>query len=149
MAAVAYLFTQGASETEREVAIVSRDQTPSATPTPKPTQTPSPSQEPIEKPEKETPPPVDRGETFVMVFNNSGITGLAGQVGGTVSEAGWQVAGTDNWYGSVPATTVYFPPQLERAARQLSLDVGVDRVQPAVDGMGSDRLTVILTAPLT
>ncbi|VXA93536.1 LytR C-terminal domain-containing protein [Nocardioides sp. AX2bis] len=148
MAAVAYLFTQGSPETEREVAIVSRDQTPSASPSP--TEAPTPSKEPSAEPEpeKKTPPPVKRGEVFVTVFNNSGITGLAGQVGGSVTEAGWQVSGTDNWYGSVPATTVYFPPQLERAARQLALDVGVDRVQPAVDGMGGDRLTLILTAPL-
>ncbi len=149
MAAVAYLFTQGTPETEREVAIVSRDQTPSATPSP--SAAPSPTREPSAKPEPEpekTPPPIERGETFVVVFNNSGVTGLAGQVGGSVTEAGWQVVGTDNWYGSVPATTVYHPPQLERAARQLALDVGVDRVQPAVDGMGTDRLTLILTAPL-
>ncbi len=146
MAAVAYLFTQGSPETEREVAIVSRNQTPSAAPAP--TQAPPPTRRPAAEPEKKTPPPVERGETFVVVFNNSGVTGLAGQVGGTVTEAGWQVAGTDNWYGSVPTTTVYHPPQLERAARQLALDVGVDRVQPAVDGMGGDRLTLILTAPL-
>ncbi len=146
MAAVAYLFTQGSTETEREIAIVSRDQTPSAAPTP--AESPAPSREARAEPEKKTPPPVNRGETFVVVFNNSGVTGLAGQVGGTVSEAGWQVVGTDNWYGSVPATTVYHPPQLERAARQLALDVGVDRVQPAVEGMGGDRLTLILTAPL-
>lgn len=151
MAAVAYLFTQGSPETEREVAIVSRDQTPGATPSPSaaPSPTREPSAEPEPKPEPEkTPPPVERGETFVVVFNNSGVTGLAGQVGGSVTAAGWQVVGTDNWYGSVPATTVYHPPQLERAARQLALDVGVDRVQPAVDGMGTDRLTLILTAPL-
>lgn len=146
MAAVAYLFTQGSPETEREVAIVSRDQTPSAAPSP--TEAPSPSQEPKAEPEKKTPPPVKRDQVFVTVFNNSGITGLAGQVGGSVSEAGWQVSGTDNWYGSVTATTVYYPPQLERAARQLALDVGIDRVQPAVAGMGGDRLTLILTAPL-
>ncbi len=146
MAAVAYLSTQGAPETEREVAIVSREETPSATPTP--SSTPSPSEKPKPKPVKKTPPPVDRSQTFVTVFNNSGISGLAGQVGGSVAEAGWQVSGTGNWYGSVPANTVYHPPQLERAAGQLALDLGVDRVLPAVDGMGGDRLTVILTAPL-
>ena len=146
MAAVAYLFTQGAPETEREVAIVSRDATPSTTPTP--SAPPSRSGKVAPKPAKKTPPPVDRSQTFVTVFNNSGISGLAGQVGGTVSEAGWQVSGTGNWYGSVPANTVYHPPQLDRAARQLALDLGVDRVLPAVEGMGGDRLTVILTAPL-
>lgn len=153
MAAVAYLFTQGSPPTEREVAIVSRDETPSASPsparTPAPAQTLTPRPSATPEPEKKkAPPPVKRGETFVVVFNNSGITGLAGQVGGTVSEAGWQVVGTDNWYGSVPGTTVYFPQPLERAGKQLALDLGVDRVLPAADGMGTDRLTLILTAPL-
>ncbi len=143
MAAVAYLATQGSPPTEREVAIVSRDATPSASPAPKRAAKPTARAEPEPKV-----PPVRRGQVFVEVYNNSGISGLAGQVGGTAAEAGWQVVGTDNWYGSVPSTTVYFPPDLERPARQLALDLGVDRTMPVVGGMRDDSLTVILTGPL-
>ncbi len=147
MAAVAYLATQGAPPTEREVTIVARDQSPSAAPTPGPGRKPSssPTPTPTKKP---APPPVKRGEVFVSVFNNSGITGLAGSVGSQAAAAGWQVVGTDNWYGSVPASTVYYPADLERAAKLLALDLGIDRVQPLVGSMQDDRLTLILTAPL-
>ncbi len=144
MAAVAYLATQGAPPTEREVAIVSRDATsPAASPAPQRTARASARPEP-----KQEEPPVKRGQVFVEVYNNSGVSGLAGQVGGTAAEAGWQVVGTDNWYGSVPSSTVYFPPDLKRAAAQLALDLGVDRAMPLVGGMRDDRLTVVLTGPL-
>ena len=36
--------------------------------------------------------------------------------------------------------------RLEAAAKALALDLGISRVSPAVDPMGGDRLTVILTA---
>ena len=63
--------------------------------------------------------------------------------------AGWQVVGTDNWYGTIPATTVYFPPKLERAAKLLALDLGIDRTAPSVAPMRMDRLTLILTGELS
>ena len=62
--------------------------------------------------------------------------------------AGWQVVGTDNWVGSVPANTVYYPERLQRAAKQLALDLGIDRTMPADGAMKLDRLTVILTSEL-
>ena len=60
--------------------------------------------------------------------------------------AGWRVVGSDNWYGTIPASTVYYPAKLERAARALALDLGIRRTARAVDPMRLDRLTVILTA---
>ena len=93
-------------------------------------------------------PTVDRSKVVVEVFNNSGITGLAGTVAGRATNAGWQVVGSDNWYGTIPASTVYFPPKLAAAAHLLALDLGVHRVIPAVAPMRLDRLTVILTGPL-
>ena len=65
-------------------------------------------------------PPVRRGETYVEVFNNSGISGLAGSTAARAQGAGWQVVGSDNWYGTIPASTVYFPARLraQAAARQ-------------------------------
>ena len=50
-----------------------------------------------------------RGGTYVEVYNNSGISGLAGTTAARAQGAGWQVVGSDNWYGTIPASTVYFP----------------------------------------
>ena len=87
-----------------------------------------------------------RGEVYVEVYNNSGITGLAGQDAGTAAEVGWQVVGSDNWYGTIPSSTVYYPPRLQEAATMLARDLGIARVEPAAGDMRLDRLTVILTA---
>jgi hypothetical protein len=137
MAGLAYFATQGQPPTEREV-------TPVAT-TPSETTTSTPSSMPTTKP-KPTKPRVDKGKVYVEVYNNSGVTGLAGRIGDTATQAGWQVVGTDNWYGSIPASTVYYPPALKRAARALALDLGIGRTALAVDPMKRDRLTVILTS---
>jgi hypothetical protein len=145
MAAIAFVATRGAEPSEREVTTVSTDHLPSATPTPV-----SPTASPVKpvkaKPEK---PVVKRGQVYVEVYNNSGITGLAGQVSDRVSTVGWQVVGTDNWYGTVPTTTVYYPERLEAAAKTLALDLGVQRTAPAVGAMKLDRLTLILTEPIS
>lgn len=139
MAAIAFVATRGGEPTEREITPAARDAaTPSATPTaePKPKKT--------EEPE----PAVQRGEVIVEVYNNSPVTGLASRVATRATGAGWQVVGTDNWYGTIPSTTVYYPPRLERAAKMLALDLGVDRTAPAVAPMRMDRLTLILTGEL-
>ena len=99
-------------------------------------------------PPKPTKPQVDRSKVYVVVFNNSNVTGLAGRVATQASQIGWQVVGSDNWYGTIPASTVYYPKRLERAGKLLALDLGIQRTAPAVDPMRLDRLTVILTGPL-
>src|SRR6478735_7846192 len=126
MAAVAFVATRGGEPTEREVTTVSDQPTASATATATPSFTPSADP----KPEK---PAVTRGKVNVVVFNNSGITGLAGQVSEHASGIGWHVVGSDNWYGTVPATTVYYPKQLKAAAKTLALDLGIRRTAPAVN----------------
>ena len=136
MAGIAYVATQGQPPTEREVTRVST--TPSASPTPEPTM---PTPEP-----KPTKPAIDKGKVYVEVYNNSGITGLAGSTATRASDAGWQVVGSDNWYGTIPASTVYYPQRLQAAAKVLALDLGIGRVMPAIEPMDLDRLTVILTA---
>ena len=90
-------------------------------------------------------PAIDRQDTYVVVFNNSGITGLAGRTAEKLSGAGWNVVGSDNWYGTIPASTVYYPASLAREAKALARDLRIERVKPAVDPMQRDRLTVILT----
>jgi hypothetical protein len=89
---------------------------------------------------------VRRGDVYVEVYNNSGISGLAGATAATVSGAGWQVVGSDNWYGTIPQSTVYYPERLRAAARALGRDLGIQRLKPAIEPMRFDRLTVILTA---
>jgi hypothetical protein len=98
------------------------------------------------KPKKKPEPKFVRSETYVEVYNNSGITGLAATYAGRATGVGWQVVGEDNWYGAIPASTVYYPERLEAAAKQLALDLGLGRTMPAIDPMNMDRLTVVLTS---
>jgi hypothetical protein len=90
-------------------------------------------------------PEVRRGRYYVVVFNNSNVRGLAGKTGDRVQRAGWNLVGTDNWYGTIDATTVYFPSGMKPAAAVLAHDLGITRLRPAIPPMRSDRLTVILT----
>lgn len=136
MAGVAFVATRGAQPTEREVTTVARQADPSPTAA---ATLPATHPKPIK-------PAVKRGSIYVEVYNNSGITGLAGRVAGRASDAGWQVVGSDNWYGTIATSTVYYPKRLKAAAKVLALDLGIHKVAPAVDPMRLDRLTVILTA---
>jgi hypothetical protein len=140
MAGIAFVATRGGEPTEREVTpVVNEKPTPSAG-------SPSPTYTPTKKPKPK--PAVQRGKVYVEVYNNSGITGLAGDVADQATNIGWKVVGSDNWYGTIPATTVYYPPELKRAAKTLALDLGIQRTAPAVDPMRRDRLTLILTGQL-
>jgi hypothetical protein len=140
MAGIAYVATQGQEPTEREVTTVARPSDPEPTKVQK---------LPTAKPEKFE-RVVQRGKVYVEVYNNSGITGLAGRYAARADEAGWNVVGADNWTGVIPSSTVYFPPRLQEAAKQLALDLGIRRTMPAIEGpMRLDRLTVVLTADAT
>ena len=92
------------------------------------------------------PPVVRRAGVYVEVYNNSGITGLAGSTAARASGAGWDVVGSDNWYGTIAASTVYYPSHLAAEAKLLARDLGIGRVLPAIAPMRGDRLTVILTS---
>ena len=142
MAGVAWVATRHTAPTERLVE-------PSAQQSPSPSASHSTFQP--AKPRHTAPakPSVDRSKVVVEVFNNSNVTGLAGTVAARTAHAGWQVVGSDNWYGTIPASTVYYPPRLAAAGHLLALDLGIHRVMPAVTPMRLDRLTVILTGPLS
>ena len=138
MASITFVATRDEAPTERSVdtaTIASADQSPSAEPVPEPVATPKP------KPK----PQVQRGKVYVEVFNNSGIRGLAATTAARATGVGWAVVGEDNGYGVIPTTTVYFPPRLKAAGKQLALDLGIKRTAPTVGVMKGDRLTVILT----
>ncbi|HWJ11529.1 MAG TPA: LytR C-terminal domain-containing protein [Nocardioides sp.] len=158
LAAVAFVATRGDAPAERDVSATKAAATPTDTgsadagdagddasqdASDDASDTP-----PVE--EKPTPKPVDRADHAVVVFNNTQIAGLASRVGQKVQEAGWQVAAADNWYGTVPATTVYFPKGQKAAAQLLALDLGVARIKPADtdSDMSAADLTLILTGEL-
>ncbi len=105
-----------------------------------------PEVEPTLEPRKNTPKQVQRNEVLVEIYNNSAVQGLAGRTARKAQGVGWDVVGSDNWVGSIPAPTVYYPKRLEQAARLLGKDLGIARLRPAVEPMRFDRLTVILTA---
>jgi hypothetical protein len=140
MAGVAWFATRHHDATEERVTPSSAQHSPSSGPSnyhkPKPQSS---------KPQR---PAFDRSKFPVSVFNNSTVHGLAGRVATQTSQLGWQVVGADNWYGTIPATTVYYPPQLAKAGKQLALDLGIHRTMPSVSPMRLDRLTLILTGPL-
>lgn len=94
-----------------------------------------------QSPEPEPGPP----EVYVEVYNNTTISGLAASTAAELQDAGWRVVGVDNWYGDIPASTVYYPAGLETEADELAEALGIDRVRGAVAPMKFDRLTVILT----
>jgi hypothetical protein len=92
-------------------------------------------------------PPLDAvPKTFVEVYNNAGVSGLAASKAKLLEDAGWNVAATDNWYGNIPANTVYYPAKLESNAKQLAKLLHITRLRPAVLPMQFDRLTVIFTS---
>lgn len=109
--------------------------------------TDKPDAEPAEPAEPRRKPPT-KPTAYVEVFNNSGVTGLASETASQLSGAGWQVVATDNWYGDIPATTVYHPTRLRGQAVLLADEIGAARLRPAVEPMRFDRLTLILTGDL-
>ncbi|HET7430822.1 MAG TPA: LytR C-terminal domain-containing protein [Nocardioides sp.] len=140
MAGIAYVATRNPAPTERQVTTVSRHtDTHTRADEPAKQKLPHHKSEPIK-------PRVDRGAVYVEVYNNSGITGLAGRYAGRAGQAGWKVVGSDNWYGTIVASTVYYPPRLKDAGKLLALDLGIHRTMPTTGPMRRDRLTVILTA---
>jgi hypothetical protein len=114
-------------------------------PSENPSATPSPTKTTASAKPKPKPQPIKRGKVYVEVFNNTRIKGLAGGVAEKAKNAGWNVVGSDNWYGTVDGTTVYYPPRLKRAGEALGRDLGIKKLKPAEDPMSFDRLTVILT----
>ena len=144
LAGAAFVATN--SPRQEEATQVSAPTTSTPAPTPLATaQKPTIKQQPVKKkPVKK--PVVKRGETYVDVFNNSGISGLAGSTAARAQGAGWQVVGSDNWYGTIPASTIYYPAAMHDAALLLGKDLGIVRIKPSIAPMRGDSLTVILTS---
>lgn len=140
MAGFAFVATSDQEPTEKRITTTSApaaSETPTVAPEVVPT-TPTPTKKPK--------PQVQRGEVYVEVYNNSGIKGLAATTAAKATQVGWQVVGEDNWYGAIPASTVYYPARLQAAAKLLALDLGIQRTALSVEPMKMDRLTIVLTA---
>ncbi len=153
LAAVAFVATRDGGPTERDVSATKAAATPSGSTGSTDDPTDDAAADPGASPsveEKPKPKPVKRTDHSVVVFNNTSISGLAGRVSGTVEAAGWTVVAADNWYGTVPATTVYYPKGKKAAAQLLALDLGVARIKPAdvASDMSDTHLTLILTGEL-
>ena len=139
VAGAAFVVTGGGQDRDAGPSAAPVVASPSATPT---STAPAPVVKTKKKAEK---PVVRRGRTYVEVYNNSGISGLAGSTAARAQGAGWQVVGSDNWYGTIAASTVYYPARLHDEAKLLGKDLGITRLKPTIAPMRGDRLTVILT----
>lgn len=129
--------------------------TPTTQPSSEPTTAPPTTQPPATQPPA-TQPPATQPTTIPVaqrpaaeIYNNTARKGLADSVASRARQAGWTVAGADNWHGKIAESTVYYPPGMLAAANQLARDIGVGRTKGALDNMKKDRLTVILTSDYT
>ena len=116
--------------------------TPSPTSTMTPSPTPSPSESPTPSPTPE--PTVSRKDIDVTILNATRTRGLARQVSARVEKAGWTVRSVGNWRSGLAESAVHFPRGHKPEARLLAKDLGIDAVRPVVNGMRTDRLTVVL-----
>ena len=93
----------------------------------------------------EVAPPVDV-KAPVVVLNGSSVRGLAAKTGQVLTAAGWTVAATDNYPRGLPATTVFYPAPLFDAAQTLARAFPeLTTLAPALEGMSTDQLTLVLT----
>jgi LytR cell envelope-related transcriptional attenuator len=96
-----------------------------------------------------TPAPRESAGDFdveVVVLNQTSRAGLAGAVADRLRAKGWTVVAVGNFHGVVPATTVYYPPGQENAARVAAHDLPVaPRTMPRFSNLSTSRLTVVVT----
>jgi cytoskeletal protein RodZ len=82
----------------------------------------------------------------VVVLNQTGRAGLAGQVATRLRGRGWTVPAVGNFRGVVPATTVYYPPGQEAAAQAAAESLPTTpRIRPRFGNLSTTRLTVVVT----
>jgi LytR cell envelope-related transcriptional attenuator len=82
----------------------------------------------------------------VLVLNASSVDGLAARTEEALLDAGWPVAGTENWSSDVESTTLFYPEKLLPAAQTLARAFPqIKELSPAQDGMSTDELTLVLT----
>jgi LytR cell envelope-related transcriptional attenuator len=82
----------------------------------------------------------------VVVLNQTSHEGLAGTVADLLRSKGWSVPAVGNFRGTVPATTVYYPPGDEAAAQAAAESLPTaPRIRPTFGNLSTSRLTVVVT----
>lgn len=82
----------------------------------------------------------------VRVFNNSTVSGLAGQTASELTSSGWNVSETGNYsYGLIQNTTVYYGDTAaeKQAAQAIAAELGVT-AEPRFAGISSASPGVIV-----
>jgi hypothetical protein len=82
----------------------------------------------------------------VVVLNQTTRVGLAGSVAQVLRADGWTVPAVGNFRGTVPATTVYYPPGDEAAALAAAGSLPTaPRTRLTFGNLSTSRLTVVVT----
>jgi hypothetical protein len=93
--------------------------------------------------EPTTAPPELR--TPVGIANQTAVEGLEFVAQERFEAGGWEVAATSGFNGTVPETTVYYPPGMEDSAVALSRQFPeISRVAASFEGLNPSRIVVIL-----
>nr|WP_272923950.1 LytR C-terminal domain-containing protein [Streptomyces sp. SID3343] len=123
-----------------------RSQQPAASAVPAPAPPAAPASVPPAALTPAQPPVIPRGaHGKVVVLDQSKVPALAQRMARRLEAAGWEVTGTDDFRGTVPATTVYHPADQAPQARALAVGLpGIGRIRPAFAGIPLNRLTVIV-----
>ncbi|WP_129668812.1 LytR C-terminal domain-containing protein [Phytoactinopolyspora endophytica] len=94
-------------------------------------------EEPVEAPEELRSP--------IGIANQTAVEGLELTAADRFEGGGWEVAATSGFNGTVPETTVYYPPGLQESAEALAGQFPeVGRVEESFEGLNPNRLVVIL-----
>ncbi len=123
---------------------------PTATPVlPSPPAT-TPVAPPVAPPASPSAPPATTGPAApvvpVSVLNNSRVSGLADRSAARFRAGGWPVRTTGNYSGgTIPQTTVYYPPGQQASAQRFAKQFGIPRVRPRFSGIPTSGMTVIVT----
>ena len=89
---------------------------------------------------------VDRSSVEVVVLNQTSRPGLAASVAAHLRTAGWDVPAVGNFRGTVPSTTVYYPPGGETVALAVAGDLrATPRTMPRFGNLSTTRFTVVVT----
>jgi hypothetical protein len=114
-----------------------------------PSHSATPSHSSTSAPASTTPAPRESAGDFnveVVVLNQTSRGGLASVVADRLRAKGWTVSVVGNFHGVVPATTVYYPPGQQDAARVAADDLPVaPRIMPRFSNLSTTRLTVVVT----
>lgn len=139
------------SSTDEVVSTVAKNPPAASAPADVPTPAVPTSAVPTSAPPETSAPPspsqsVDPARPEVVVLNQSAGEVEAQEAADRLRGAGWAVSRTDTFRGTVRATTVYYPPGEEDAARQVARELpGKTRVLPRFSNLSETRVTVVLT----